>query len=127
MLSSIAQVEPLPLVPATLITGHSKRKPSRSRNACTRSSVRSMVFGCRRSQCASQSCSVSNNGIGTESLQHAQRLRDGLPQLSSIDDHVHRALLHQEFGALETFGQLLAHRVRDDARAGKTDQRLWLG
>src|SRR5688572_3126822 len=52
----MAQVEPLPLVPATVITGHSKRRPRRRATARTRSSPMSIVFGCSRSQCASHSC-----------------------------------------------------------------------
>ena len=36
-------------------------------------------------------------------------------------------LLEQELAALESFGQLLADRLLDDARAGEADQRLRLG
>ena len=41
--------------------------------------------------------------------------------------HVDRALLEQELGALEAFGQLLAHGLLDHARAGEADQRAGLG
>src|SRR6478735_6744479 len=55
----MAQVEPLPLVPATVITGQAKASPRRARTTLTRSRPRAMVLGCSRSQCASQSCSES--------------------------------------------------------------------
>src|SRR5207244_993658 len=57
--SSIAQVEPLPLVPATVITGQANRSPMRSATARTRSRPSSIVFGCSRSQYASHSSSES--------------------------------------------------------------------
>jgi arsenate reductase len=60
--SSMAQVEPLPLVPATVNTGQSNARPSLSRTAFVRSSVMSIVRGCRRSQCASQSSRVRGRG-----------------------------------------------------------------
>src|SRR5438445_662656 len=55
MASSIAQVDPLPLVPATVTTGHSKRRPMRWATARTRSRPISMALGCRLSQYASHS------------------------------------------------------------------------
>src|SRR5574343_680743 len=154
MLSSMAQVEPLPLVPATLITGQSKRRPRRSLTARTRSRVISISVGCRRSQWASQPSSVvgsgavlmndsapgamdapgrwtrgweSGDGVGALTLQHGQLLGDGLAQLAAVQDHVDRALFKQELGTLEAFGKLLAHGVLDHARAGKADQGLGFG
>jgi hypothetical protein len=47
--------------------------------------------------------------------------------LAPVDDHVDGALFEQELGALETLRQFLAHRLLDDARAGKADQRTRLG
>ena len=64
MHSSIAQVEPLPLVPATLITGALNFRPRRSRTSATRSSVMSMVLGCRASQWASHCDRVLGMGVG---------------------------------------------------------------
>src|SRR4051812_13366206 len=125
MASSIAQVETLPLVPATSITGTSKRSPSRSLTRRTRASVTSISFGCSRSQRASQSVNVvgsaaafasSGNGIGALALQHRDRARDDRAQFAAVDDGIDRAGLQQEFGALETLGQFLAHRVLDHAR-----------
>src|SRR5690606_23121156 len=43
-----------------------------------------------------------------------------------IDDHVDRALLEQELGALEADRQSLLHGLLDHARAGETDQRAGL-
>jgi hypothetical protein len=43
------------------------------------------------------------------------------------DDGVHHPVLEQKFAALEAFGKLLADGLLDDSRAGKADERLWLG
>ena len=48
--SSMAQVEPLPLVPPTVMTGQASASPRRSRTRATRSSPRSIVRGCTRSR-----------------------------------------------------------------------------
>ena len=47
--------------------------------------------------------------------------------LAPIDDDVEHAVLEQELAALESFGQLLADGLLDDARAGEADERLRLG
>src|SRR5450830_1315494 len=62
--SSMTQVEPLPLVPATVITGQSNRICIRSATRRTRSRPRSIVTGCSCSQCASQSDNVFWVSIG---------------------------------------------------------------
>lgn len=56
--SNMAQVEPLPFVPATVITGQVKRNCIRCATVRTRSNPISMVEGCSRSQYVSQSASV---------------------------------------------------------------------
>ena len=45
----------------------------------------------------------------------------------AMHDHVDHAVLEQIFGALESFRQTLADRLRDDALAGETDLRAGLG
>src|SRR6266478_926159 len=47
---------------------------------------------------------------------------EGLEVLA-MDDGVEEAVFEEEFGALETFGELLADGLLDDARAGETDER----
>src|SRR6266567_8758904 len=54
----MAHVEPLPLVPATVITRLVKRIAIRSATALTRSSPRSMFLGCNCSHQASHSARV---------------------------------------------------------------------
>jgi len=45
----------------------------------------------------------------------------------TIDDHVQRAVLLQEFAALKAFGEFLAYRLFDDAGAGEADQGIRFG
>src|SRR5215472_7444366 len=133
MLSSIAHVEPLPLVPATTIVGTLSARPSLALTVSMRASVSSIVFGWTRSQWSSHSARVffvnagSGDGVGRQAQQHRDLPRDRRAQLAAIDDHVDRARLEQELGALEAFGQLLADGVLDHARPSKADQRLRLG
>src|SRR5690349_936210 len=70
---------------------------------------------------------ASRSGVGGHSLEQSQHGVQPVAQLPAVDDHVDGALLEQELGALEAFGQLLAHRLLDYARAGEADQRLRLG
>src|SRR5262249_49113662 len=44
-------------------------------------------------------------------------------ELAAIDDQIHEAVLEQELASLESFWQLLADRLLDDARAGEPDER----
>ena len=53
--------------------------------------------------------------------------RELVLQLPAVDDHVERALCHQEFGALEAVRQFFADGLLDHARARETDQRAGLG
>src|SRR5687767_7066731 len=74
MASSMAQVEPLPLVPATMITGQLKASCRRSLTARTRSRPMSMwVSAWRDSSSASQSGKVVGSvGIGWDFGDGAQ-------------------------------------------------------
>jgi len=60
-------------------------------------------------------------------LQQRKNRSKPIPHLAAIDDHVDGALFEQKLGTLEALGQLLAHRLLDDARAGEADQRAGLG
>src|SRR2546423_11709165 len=145
MRSSIAHVEPLPLVPPMVTTGTDPLPglPPRGREKLfpwdrvsilaatsrTRSRPNAMAAGCCAEMYASQSSSEvflkrgfagSSFGDGL-SLEERDEARDLLAQVAPVHDHVDGALLQQEFRALETFGQRLAHRLLDDARAGEAD------
>ena len=48
-------------------------------------------------------------------------------QFGALDHHVDDAVLVQVFGALEPLGQFLPHRLLDHPRAGEADQRAGLG
>ena len=61
------------------------------------------------------------------SLQQRDDARELVAHLAAVDDHVDRAVLEQELGALEALRQRLAHGLLDHARAGEADQRLGLG
>src|SRR5437868_1335778 len=60
-------------------------------------------------------------------LEERDEAGRAIAQLPPVDDHVDRALLEEELRALEAFGQRLAHRLLDDARAGESDERAGLG
>src|SRR6185503_148534 len=139
MLSSIATHEPLPFVPATVMTLYGGlRRPSESSTATKRSSRRSMRFGWTVSNQASQRSSVSPRcGVVTRKEppssgqcgprgQLREQRRDLIARVAAIENHVDGALLEQELGALEALGQRLARRLLDDARARETDQRAGL-
>src|SRR6266481_928632 len=59
-------------------------------------------------------------------VQDLENLDDDVAHLAALDDEVEHAVLEQELGALEPFGQLLADGLLDDARAGEADERLRL-
>ena len=122
----------------------------RSRTARTRSSPIAIDFGCSVSRYASQParshrarCAgrvalsvrkiraiprcVHGNRRRGRARQQREQARELVAQLAAVDDHVERALLEQELGALEALGQLLANRLLDDARTGEADQRARLG
>src|SRR5918995_5294985 len=70
---------------------------------------------------------ASHAGFGGQALQEGEHGVQPVAQLTAVDDHVDRALLQQELGALKAFGQLLPHGLLDDARSGEADQGLGLG
>src|SRR5258708_36915733 len=109
MRSRYAQVDPLPLVPPTVIAsggGASRMRPATSR---TRSSPSAIVAGCCAEMYSSQSSSESffNLCFAASSFGHWLALEEGdqasdlVAQLAAIDEHVDRALLQEESAALE--------------------------
>src|SRR5262249_39930987 len=128
--SRCATTEPLPLVPATVITGKVGAATPRARaTALTRSSPISMLLGCTDSCSVSHSASVricegrrvsASGGLG-QLQQQSQERGDLVAHLAAIDDHVDRTVIEQELTALEALGQRLAHRLLDHARTGKAD------
>src|SRR5204863_9357231 len=139
MLSSIATHDPLPLVPATVMTLYGGGLSfSRSSKVTTRSSVRSIFFGCSVSNHESQRSSVKSRrddeatplapGSGQSGFcqQLGKQCRNLIARLTAVKDHVDRAFLEQELGALEALGQRLARGLLDHARTRETDQRAGL-
>ena len=143
-------VEPLPLVPATWMTGGTRLSgwPRRSSTRRMRSSDRSMRLGCsassrariestgvigvRRYSAAAAVGGKASAGLGLGHLtggrlaQHAAKPRQRRLELMAVHHEVDEAMLFQIFRALEAFGQLLADGLLDDARARKSDQRAGL-
>src|SRR5881409_1522080 len=84
----MAQVEPLPLVPPTVMTGHARRTPRRPSTSPTRSRPSAMAAGC----CASIWRSQSSSDLRTGSPRRCGYDRDraphlrGEPVLRSLDD-----------------------------------------
>ena len=137
--STIAVTDPLPLVPAMRMLlnvrlGMAERRGERldvreaelDAELLEREQVlerASTVYGSAtaalrfRLQPASTGCWPMNRSA----------LRDGALHLAAIDDEVEHAVLEQELAALKAFGQLLANRLLDDARAGEADERARLG
>src|SRR5712692_8525058 len=130
MASSIAATEPLPLVP-TMCTQGTARWGSPS------SAASAVIFF--RSNFAARACcgeassrpSVSRYRTASWWVKLAQEKVEGRGnvgfQILAVDNGVEEAMLEQELGALETFGQLLADGLLDHARPGKADQRAGLG
>src|ERR671932_1628253 len=130
-----ATVEPLPWVPATWITGGSRRSgwPRAASSRSMRPSDRSIALGCspiRRSRMGWTRFmrSIGHRRVravarlgrrGQLQQQQAEPRQRGL-QLVTVHDHVDHAVLQQIFGALEAFGQLLPYGLLDDARPRET-------
>src|SRR6478752_7712562 len=133
--------EPLPLVPATWMTGGRRRSgwPRRSSSRQVRSRDRSMILGCSlvsRSRTRSLSWAVlvdARLGMtvaagGNGKADHlggrrrvAEKIDDadhGVAQLAARHDHVDHPMIAQIFGALESLRQLLADRLLDHPRPG---------
>src|SRR5580698_7116730 len=133
-----AQAEPLPLVPATWITGGSFRcgLPREASSRRMRSSARSIFLGCsaRRRLSTASLRVVSDSILGNSGdaiagtprhgqdlaarlfllHQHVQDARQGGAHFLPVRDHVQHAVFQEIFGALETIGQLLADGLGDD-------------
>ena len=130
-----AATEPLPLVPATVMTGTGglRASPSRSSTARSRSSPRSIALRMHLRLVGQPLVESRGRGVtqasgrgGLFAGQQAQHGADAVAHLAPVDDHVERAVLEQELAALEALRQGLAHRLLDDARTGEADQRLRL-
>src|SRR5690348_3001752 len=117
MLSSSATHEPLPFVPATVMTLYGGlRRPSESSTATNRSSRRSIRFGWTVSNQASQRSSVRPRcGVVTRNEppgsgqrgprgQLREQRRNLIARVPAIENHVDGAFLEQKLGALEAFG-----------------------
>src|SRR5512135_1472524 len=107
MRSNMAQVDPLPLVPPTVIKGTPWVMPRACLTRCTRSRPRSIGRAWMRSTYASQSESDSgierrtcrgSNADGRHPLQQSQDGSKSFAQVAPIDDEIDGALLQQEFG-----------------------------
>src|SRR5947208_2457364 len=146
ILSSIAQVEPLPLVPPTVIATGGGGSAMRAATSRTRSSPSAIVAGWREEMWASHAprvlvtwipdhCPLSRaprmtckSRLGHRlALEQGDEARGAVPQLAPVDDHVDRAFFEEELRALESLGQRFAHRRLDDARARESDERAGLG
>src|SRR5258708_17657338 len=97
----MAQVEPLPLVPATVITGQSKRRSRRWATSRTRSRPSAIFLGCRRSQYASHASNVGNEvcilrAIVTQGQCPYGRSEEHTSELQSPDHLVCRLLLEKK-------------------------------
>src|SRR5262245_44218050 len=55
-----------------------------------------------------------------------EQLTHGAFEIASMYDAVEHAVIEQELRRLESFRQILAERLLDDARAGETDHRTRL-
>src|ERR1700689_1056576 len=128
--SRCATVEPLPLVPATVMTGNANSTTPKARATVPmRASPMSMLFGCTDSCSVSHSASVrignaarGASGGGGKLQQHAQQRCDAVANVATIDDHVDRPVIEQKLAALEPLRKRLAHGLLDDTRPGKPDQ-----
>src|SRR5580704_6784882 len=129
--SSIAAVEPLPLVPAMWTQGE-------ERCGWPRSSARIAIFArpnfCTRACCGAASSRPSENNARTDSSyvmtltdEEVESLRDIRLHFLARDDGVEETVLEEKFCGLKAFGQFLTDGLLDDARAGETDQRAGLG
>src|ERR1700720_206198 len=134
-----ATVEPLPLVPPTVMTGNAGSATPRARaTAATRVSSMSMLLGCTDSCSVSHSASVrigpkglgaarASGSGGRQLQQQPQQRRDPVAHLAAVDNHVDGSVVEQEFAALEALRQGFAHGLLDDAGPGEADQRARLG
>jgi hypothetical protein len=65
--------------------------------------------------------------VSRQSHKKAAQARQRRAQIMAVDHHVDHAVFLQEFGLLESVGQVLADRLLNHPRTGETDQGSWLG
>src|SRR2546427_3612985 len=131
--ASIAATEPLPLVPPTWTSRYRcSGRPSASRSPSIRSSPWRMP-ACspprsdwsRATASAYVTSELTRSGrLGGEERENAA---EGLLEITPLDDHVELAVREQELRALESLGQRLTDRLRNDPWSGEPDQRARLG
>src|SRR6185437_5329801 len=68
----------------------------------------------------------ADSGRAIRPGEDAEQVGQLVAHFAAIDDQVDRAVVEQELGALEAFGQGLAHGLLDHPRTGETDQCLRL-
>src|SRR5580698_6308445 len=128
--SSIAAVEPLPLVPAMCTQGE-------DRCGWPRASARIVIFArpnfWTRACCGVASSRPKESSARTDSSyvmgladEEVEGLADVRLHFLARDNGVEEAVLEEELGGLKSFGQFLADGLFDHAWAGKTDQRARL-
>src|SRR3989475_3427632 len=126
--SANAQVDPLPLVPATCSAGAPRSGlPSSAQASCMRSSP---SFTPKLPRAKSSSFS-SAKFIGARSPagspEQAEELRQPLAHLLAVHDPVDHPVLEEELAPLKPLRQLLTDGLLDHARSGEADQRARLG
>src|SRR6185295_17443223 len=129
-----AEVEPLPLLPATSTAGTARSGEPRSASSQRmRSSPSRMPRPSRRARIASAlgpppeaftRVSSTSRSMAIEVLQTAS---ERPLELGAGNDEVEEAVLQEELAGLEPFGQALADRLLDHPRSGETDQGARLG
>src|SRR6267378_2597783 len=91
-----------------------RRKSASARIFARRLGVAATWSDTRTSSANSDIGRTSGRDFGRHPQHEGQQEMQLVAQLAPVDDHVDRAFLEQELGALETLGELLAHRLLDD-------------
>src|SRR5260364_76298 len=109
--SSKAQIEPLPLVPPTVMIGHLNASWSAFFTALQRSRPRSTGMGCAFSRCASQSGSVLKRcimdvlslvqkALTRLQISGARKRRQALPKAPSVGSYHQARIAHHHYAAI---------------------------
>src|ERR1700716_3770537 len=106
--SRCATVEPLPLVPPTVMTGNAGSATPRAR--ATAAAPASVGIG------GGWGAARASGSRGRQLEQQPQQRRDPVTHLAAVDNHVDGSVLEQEFAALKALRQRLAHGLLDDPR-----------
>src|SRR5258706_13810336 len=122
-----AKVDPLPLVPPTVIASGGGASRMRAAPSRTRSSPSAIVAGCCAEMYSSHSSSESffnlcfaGSSLGRRlALEQREQARDLVAQLPAVDDHVDRAFLEEELRPLDSLGPSRGSRLLDDPRPGE--------